>query len=107
VAVVRADASSPPAAAGSEAGVKPVHRPVHRARKKSILNVNASYKDNLFFPAVVFLDGKKIGTAPLRQKGLTPGRHVIVVRHSGYKTQRKTVVLRPGGTTRAFFKMEK
>ena len=47
---------------------------------------------------VIWIDGEWAGVAPLKGKELSPGRHELVIKLSGFKDFRKTVDLEPGSS---------
>jgi serine/threonine-protein kinase len=49
--------------------------------------------------AEVTVDGKPLGTTPLRPVSLEVGEHQVVLSHPGYKPLKKSVVVRTGATT--------
>ena len=49
--------------------------------------------------ATVTIDGKSMGTTPVRIPGLPPGSHVVRVSRTGYRTVTTTVVVRAGQQT--------
>ncbi|MCA9594052.1 MAG: PEGA domain-containing protein [Myxococcales bacterium] len=57
--------------------------------------------------AQLYVRGKMVGTAPLSGPiALTPGRHELEVRRDGYRTVKRTVVIRDGEVTRLSLKLE-
>jgi len=56
----------------------------------------ARLKINTNPPARVLLNGRSIGTTPLAQEKIKPGRHKIIFRARGYFSETVTFVARPG-----------
>jgi len=58
---------------------------------KAVLNVTSNVSES-----AVFVDGVRKGTAPVKLKGLKPGRHRIKVTREGYESYEEGVFLRQG-----------
>jgi len=56
-------------------------------------------------PAMIYLDGKSVGQAPLLLKELRPGLHRLEARKSGMKPKRQRVRLRAGKEARVVLKL--
>ncbi len=50
--------------------------------------------------ADVTVDGREIGTTPMKPLTLAPGPHVVVLKHSDFAPLTRRVVIEPGGTSR-------
>lgn len=57
--------------------------------------------------AEVFVNGKTVGTAPLKNHVVTTGSYSIEVRAEGYKVFKKTVVVEPDATERVVARLDK
>jgi len=62
-------------------------------RKPGNLNIKSSTKK-----AVVFVDGERVGQAPLSNFQVKPGQHKITVSARGYKPEEQTVNVSPGAS---------
>jgi serine/threonine protein kinase len=65
----------------------------------SILLVSALHADAMV-PAAIYLDGVKIGEAPLYARDLKPGNHVVEARYNGYNVVKRKITLVAGKKTR-------
>ena len=48
--------------------------------------------------ASVYVDGKRVGTTPLKESALSPGQHVVLVEAPGYQSYQKRLKVDPGRT---------
>ena len=48
--------------------------------------------------AIVYIDGNRVGTTPLKDTALSPGQHVVLVTATGYQSYQKRVRVDPGRT---------
>ncbi len=61
--------------------------------------VSALHADAMV-PAAIYLDGVKIGEAPLYARDLKPGNHVVEARYNGYNVVKRKITLVAGKKTR-------
>lgn len=75
------------------------------AKMKSALSARLSVTSEPV-GAEVYLDGRRLGFAPLSRAGLTPGRHLLRVLKEGFAPKEQTVDLLPGRESSVHYDLE-
>lgn len=76
--------------------IKPGHRKVVNAHLNKIVMERGALVQTDPIGAMVYLDGKPVGTSPCEVRSLTSGSHELKIIKEGYKTWKETITIEPG-----------
>ena len=91
--------------AGTEA-VKPPDKSNGRRRNHSRSEKNGRLAVKTSPYSVVYHKGRKLGTTPMANLPLAPGRYRLVFKNPKFEPVRKTAIIRSGKTTKLDFALE-